>query len=374
MLNYEYPPLGGGASPVSAGLAENLAVAGHEVDVLTMGFAGLPSRVIDHSERLRVIRVPCLRRSKVQASTPEMASYLVSAAPVALALASQRRYDVVHAHFLIPTGPLALLLKATFGLPVVVTLHGSDVPGYNPDRFQGGHRLLSPIWGRLARACDAIISPSRYLGELAKRYAPIQVTIIPNAFNPIETPIVPKRQQIAFVGRLFQRKGAHFLLEALQGLELNDWQIVIVGDGPERERLITKAEQAGLKVCFPGFLQGEQLWQIYAESAIFVMPSLHENFPIVLLEALGAGCAVIANAAGGMPEVIGDAGILVPAGDITALREGLCRLLDDTTLRDTLQQQALQQIEHFRWSHILSQHLVVYQSCQKQTPMIGNVE
>ena len=141
MLNYEYPPIGGGASPVTRSLSEHLAAAGHEVDVVMMGYRKLP--FLESFGRLRVFRGPALRRSPVRAVTVEMLSYLAAALPVALGL-SRQRYNLIHAHFLVPTGLLALALGRARHLPTVITAHGSDVPGYNPDRFTRGHRLLGP--------------------------------------------------------------------------------------------------------------------------------------------------------------------------------------------------------------------------------------
>src|SRR6266487_2740390 len=131
MLNYEYPPLGGGASPITGALAEQLAVAGHDVDVVTMEFLGLP-RFEEHG-RLRVYRVAAVRRSQVRASTREMLSYLPSALNRSLTLTRERPYDLIHSHFVIPTSIVAALLRRVRGLPSVITIHGSDVPGYNPD-------------------------------------------------------------------------------------------------------------------------------------------------------------------------------------------------------------------------------------------------
>ncbi|NTW98172.1 MAG: glycosyltransferase family 4 protein, partial [Oscillochloris sp.] len=232
MLNYEYPPLGGGASPITGALAEQLARAGHAVDVLTMGYAGLPARESLLDGRLQVIRVPALRSSPMRASTPEMASYLIAALPVALALAASRRYDLIHAHFLIPTGALAATIKRLTGLPLVVTIHGSDVPGYNPDRFSGGHRLVAPLWRQIVGSADAIISPSRYLAELLQRGADVPVEVIPYGFTPPEAGGTARRQRILFASRLFPRKGAQHLLQALEGLDLAGWEVVIAGDGP----------------------------------------------------------------------------------------------------------------------------------------------
>ncbi len=360
MLNYEYPPIGGGAAPVTRALAEQLAAGGHRVDVVTMGYGRLPFREVLCAGRLRVFRVPAIRRSPVRAVTVEMASYLVAALPWASYLTLGQRYDLIHAHFLMPTGVLGAALKRLSGLPLVVTVHGSDVPGYNPDRFKRGHRLLFPAWKRLVRSADAIISPSAYLRDLLQRSLPAPVTVVPYGFGPPAPAAVARRRRILFASRLFPRKGAQFLLDALAGLDLADWEVVIAGDGPMLEPLKAQAQRLGLPVQFPGFVKGQALQELYASSAIFVFPSLHDNFPVVLLEALSHGCAVITNDCTGMPEVVGEAGLLVRPHDIDGLRAAIARLMADAVLRDELGARARRRIAELSWERILEQHLELY--------------
>lgn len=295
MLNYEYPPLGGGASPVTRALCEHLATAGHEVDVVTMGYRRLPR--VELSGGVRVIRVPTLRHSPVRAETPEMLSYILAALPPTLALTQRWRYDVVHAHFIVPTGILAAAVRRISGLPLVITAHGSDIPGYNPDRFTRGHRLIAPAWRVVARSADVIVSPSHYLRTLIQRVCDLPVEVIPYGFDPpplrcserSAEPVEARQQRILFVSRLFPRKGAHYLLEALAGLPLDGWHVTVAGDGPMREALQQQAWRLGVPVDWRGFIKGEPLEELYASSAIFVFPSANDNFPVVLLEALAVG-------------------------------------------------------------------------------------
>jgi glycosyltransferase involved in cell wall biosynthesis len=359
MLNYEYPPLGGGASPITGALAERLALAGHNVDVVTMEFHGLP-RFEEHG-RLRVYRVAAVRRSQVRASTREMLSYLPSALSRALALTRERQYDLVHSHFVIPTSIVAVLLRRIRGLPSVITIHGSDVPGYNPDRFQLGHRVMAPVWRGLVRDADAIISPSVYLRNLLVTNCAVPVDVIPYGFDPAPPRDVPRRKRILFASRLFPRKGAQFLLDALAGLPLDGWEVIIAGDGPMLSELQAQAARLGLAVSFPGFVKGAALDELYATSAIFVFPSLRDNFPVVLLEALSAGCAVITTNMSGMPEVVGEAGLLTPPGDVEALRAALHRLIGDEALRAKLSRDACIRMNCFDWDAILARHVMLYE-------------
>ena len=370
MLNYEYPPLGGGASPVTRALCEHLAAAGHEVDVVTMGYRRLPR--VELSGGVRVIRVPALRHSPVRAETPEMLSYILAALPPTLALTQRWRYDVVHAHFIVPTGILAAAVRRISGLPLVITAHGSDIPGYNPDRFMRGHRLIAPAWRVVARSADVIVSPSHYLRTLIQRVCDLPVEVIPYGFAlpPLRCgersaePVEARQRRILFVSRLFPRKGAQYLLEALAGMPLNGWEVTVAGDGPMLEVLQQQAQRLGVPVDWRGFIKGETLEELYASSAIFVFPSTNDNFPVVLLEALAGGCAVITTNASGMPEVVGDAGILVPPQDVPALRAAIQRLMNDDGLRADLSARARARIAHFAWDNVIRRYLEVYQGAR----------
>jgi glycosyltransferase involved in cell wall biosynthesis len=359
MLNYEYPPIGGGASPVTRSLSEHLAGAGHEVDVVTMGYRRLP--FLEGSGGLRVFRVPALRRSPVRAVTVEMLSYLAAALPVALELSRRRRYDLVHAHFLLPTGPLALAVGRARGLPTVITAHGSDVPGYNPDRFRRGHRLLAPAWQSTVRGASALVSPSCYLRDLIRASCEVPVEVIPYGYDAPPRRAEPKRRRLLFVSRLFPRKGAQHFLEALSGLDLSGWEVTVAGDGPMLEPLRQQARDLGLAVDFRGFLKGRALDELYASSAVFVFPSLQDNFPVVLLEALSHGCAVVTSGVSGMPEVVGDAGLLVPPADVPALRAAIEQLMADDALREELGERARAQVARFSYDTVLARHLALYE-------------
>ena len=110
---------------------------GHKVDVVTMGFKGLLEYEV--RDGINIHRVKCLREKKEICHPWEQLSYLISAKRFLRKHLRENRYDVCHCHFIIPTGILALWLKKKFGLEYIITAHGSDVPGYNTDRFKFLH-------------------------------------------------------------------------------------------------------------------------------------------------------------------------------------------------------------------------------------------
>jgi glycosyltransferase involved in cell wall biosynthesis len=133
VLNYEFPPLGGGASPVSYEIAKGYVASGFSVDVVTMAFGDLPR--YEKRDGLTIYRVASGRRKKSVSTFWEQLAYLFSAFFTVRRLLSKKQYAFCHCHFLVPTGILALVIHRLYGLKFIVTSHGSDVPGHNIDRF-----------------------------------------------------------------------------------------------------------------------------------------------------------------------------------------------------------------------------------------------
>jgi glycosyltransferase involved in cell wall biosynthesis len=362
-LNYEFPPIGGGGSPVSYELGRELVAQGHEVDVVTMGFEGLPAR--ETVEGMNVYRVRCLRKRREVCKTHEMASFVLAALPRVARLTATRRYDVNHTHFIVPTGLLAKLVKTWNGLPFVVTAHGSDVPGYNPDRFGLEHRLLGPVWKWILQGADHIVSPSQFLRELVdQRSHGRPISVIPNGFRYERFRADrPKERRILLVSRMVPRKGVQHLLAALPGLHLRGFEVDIVGDGPYLPTLRQMAAELGLPVRFWGWLDNRsaELRELYERASIFAFTSEAENFPTVLLEAMAGGAAIVTCNGTGCPEVVGEDALLVPPRCPDRLGEALSRLVQDDELRAELGRRARARVEQeFGWQGIARRHIALY--------------
>jgi glycosyltransferase involved in cell wall biosynthesis len=373
MLCYEFPPLGGGASRVVQGLASELVRRGHSVDLVTTGFPGLPSKEV--LDGVLIHRVRTIRKRRHVCTIPEALSYLIAAAPVTLRLA-RHRYDLNHTHFVFPDGCLAWLIHRLTGLPYIITAHGSDIPDYNPDRLRLSHRLLAPLWRLVVGAGRRIICPSRMLQRLVLQAAPgARTTVIPNGIrlNAFAS-TGAKRQGILIVTRMFERKGVQYALQAIQKLgdgKLGQHEVRIVGDGPYLPVLQRQAQQLGSRAEFLGWLDNKstELRQLYERSSIFLFPSVSENFPIVLLEAMAAGLAIITTEGTGCAEVVGDAALLVPVRDSEAIRMALERLLGDEPLRQQLGESARRRLEErFSWASVTTQHLALYEQHARPAP------
>lgn len=371
-LCYEFPPLGGGAARVVLGLSRELVKQGHEVKVVTMGMRGLPDREL--VDGVEVCRVPGIRRQPYHCSIAEAACHLPFAASTALRLIREQRFDIIHTHFILPDGLNALWIGRRTKLPFVITAHGSDVPGYDPHRLRVAHKLLAPIWRSIVGSADAIVSPSDVLGQLIRDRVPdIQVDIIPNGLDVSQMdPHYPRKKRILVVSKVLERKGIQYLVHAVAGADL-DHEVHIVGDGPYLPELQRLIADTGAPVRLWGWLDNdsEELQHLFKTSSIFALPSESENFPIVLLEAMRAGLAIVTTRGTGCAEVVGDTAILVKPRNIESIRSALTRLTSDPELCRLLGNAARARIESkFSWTAVANRYLELYESCLHSNPTL----
>ncbi|HSU73049.1 MAG TPA: glycosyltransferase family 4 protein [Candidatus Binatia bacterium] len=363
LLNYEFPPLGGGAAPVTEHLSK--ALAGHTFDLVTMGFPGLPAE--ERVGTIHVHRVPCKRKRKELSTTLEMLSFLRPAWKKANELIAKNNYDLIHCHFILPTGVLAWRLSRKHGIPYIISTHGSDIPGYNPDRFQLLHKLLLPFWRAIVRKARLILTPSENLRRLVLKSwnAPEHIKAIHWGIDIPPAPKGKKENRILFAGRLFERKGAGTLVDAALKMNLKGWEVAIVGDGPQRAELERKAKNNSA-IKFYGWMPREKLQKFYEKSKIFAFVSTAESFGLVLAEAMAAEMAVVTSNESACPEVVGDAGITIPAKDPQALKAALESLMRSPKQIEALGNAGRKRVlDQFTWEQCAKEYDKVYRSVAK---------
>ena len=365
-ISYEYMPIGGGGSRVAAAINEEMVRLGDEVTVLTSAMSDLPT--VETVNGVVVRRSACIRRHGHYTTAAELFTTLLPAYLRGAQLIRSWRPDVIHTHFILPSGPVAWALSRRFGVPYILTAHGSDVPGYNPDRFHLLHRLLKPAWHRILHDASLVTSPSRFLAELMKEVdCPAPIAIIPNGHWPQPRFNAAQLNRVLVVARMFPRKGIQHFIDAVHGME-SDWELIVAGDGPYREELEAQARSVAPSVRFVGFVNAETLRILYESSKILVFPSIQENFPMVLLEAMNAGCAIVTTNAEGCAEVVGDAGIIVPKGKPQGIREALERLMRDPGLVQQLSARSKVRAESLAWSHIVPRYRDLLQAAISRDP------
>lgn len=350
VLCYEYPPVGGGGGRVAAQVGRALQRRGHEVRVVSAGMKHLPREAMD--EGVPVLRPESFRRREDTCSVPEMGLFLLTAFWPALRLARKWRPDVIHAHFAVPTGVLALALHWCTGIPFVVTAHLGDVPGGVPEQTSSLFRLVGPLVRPVWRQSARITAVSSFVGELAETAYGVKPVIIPNGIKriPPRTPQAGNPVRILFVGRLSIQKNPLLAIDALLRLADLPWTLDVIGEGPLGEEMRARAAHSALadKIRFLGWLEGSEVAARMESADILLMTSLHEGLPMVAVEALQHGLAIVGSRIGGMRDVVdsGVNGALCPL-NAPDFSEGLRRLIETPDLLLACQRASLEKAEHF---------------------------
>ncbi|HEX6557889.1 MAG TPA: glycosyltransferase family 4 protein [Longimicrobiales bacterium] len=343
LINYEYPPLGGGAGTATAGIARALSGLGCDVVVLTSRYRDLPHRESAHG--FRIVRVPVLRRRVDRATPIQMLTFVVSAAIAMVPLTRRWRPDVSIAFFTIPSGPVAWLLRVLRGVPYIVSLRGGDVPGFEwAPEARTYHRLTSPVLRFLWRRAHAVVANSRGLAKLAQRSTPeLPIHVVPNGVQLPGAPAPAASQRaprLLTMGRLTQQKGIDILFRAMTRLRDVEFGLDIAGDGPDRALLENMARELGLadRVRFLGWVPRPALPQTFGNAAVFVLASRIEGMPNVVLEAMAHGRAVVCTRVFGCDELVqhGTTGLLVDIEDEVQLADALRTVLSDAVLRERM--------------------------------------
>lgn len=331
VLNYEYPPIGGGGGRACADLCQALAYCGHELRLITSHAQGLPrDEMIDG---YRVLRVPSGRRVLTQASLRVMLGYLLGAFFPALSHLRRWKPDLIHVHFAVPTGVLGYVLSRLSGIPYVLTAHLGDVPGGVPEKTDRWFRFIYPFTPPIWKGARAVVTVSGYTMELAQKHYPVAMSVIPNGVKLPENSEIDKNltvgdtPRLIFAGRFQPQKNLVFLVESLSGLKDLKWTCILLGDGPQREAIETAIKKTHLedRIHLGGWVSTDEVWRQLGESDILVMPSLSEGLPVVGVHALAQGLVIVANRAGGLIDLVEDGvnGRLCAINDRQCFEDGL---------------------------------------------------
>jgi glycosyltransferase involved in cell wall biosynthesis len=360
------------------------AGGGHEVEVFTSAYKGAGDQVVDgipvHRFRYFFRRWENLtheetapdrmRRSLLYRVLP---LFFVAAGMLAIwRHCRHRRYDVIHVHWPMPLALLGWAAQRGRRAPLVSTFYGAELRW-----VKGSLRALKWLVRWAARRSDRVVAISTYTAAELREIADVPIEVIPYTTSLPEPPPAPKAvggpPTVLFVGRLVERKGVPYLIEAISLLRDASIRLVIVGDGPERPKLEAAARRLGIadRVEFRGKIPAAELQAAYARATAFVLPSVFdargdtEGLGVVALEAMNYGTPVVASRIGGIPDVVEDGvtGLLVPPGDAAALAAALRRLLDEPDLARKLGEAGRRRLrEQFSWEAITARWEAVYRS------------
>jgi L-malate glycosyltransferase len=310
VLVHEFPPVGGGGGRVAEDICLELAKKGHEIKVLTAHIKGLPNE--EERDGFHVIRLRSGRTQSYRAGFFSMAAYVLAGLWSGLSLMKRWRPDVIHVHFAVPGGALAWMLSRLTGIPYLLTAHLGDVPGGVPEKTDEWFRFVYPFTPRIWREASRVVAVSRHTRELAEEHYHVNIEVVPNgidlALRGNGGLHVNNPPRIMFAGRFMPQKNPLQVVETLAKLKDLDWECVMLGDGPLFEDIKRKiaAHKMEERFTLPGWVTPQDVIQWFGKGDLLFMPSLSEGLPVVGVQALVKGLAVVASRAGGFVDLVED--------------------------------------------------------------------
>jgi glycosyltransferase involved in cell wall biosynthesis len=285
------------------------------------------------------------------------------------------------------TGPLDLFHQPDFFLPpvrtgtrTIVTVHDLSFERQPPDTIMPGMEAHLKKWvPRSVQQADHVIAVSKATRQdLIELYQtpPEKITVLYHGvtpeFQPITNPaqLAAVRQKyglgnnpfILSVSTIQPRKNYQRLIRALAQIDSSYALVIAGGKGWGYEAVFEEVSRLGLekRVHFPGFIADADLPALYSTASVFVYPSLYEGFGLPILEAMACGTPVVASNQSSLPEVVGEAGLLVDPYNVDAIAAAMSQLLHNPNLQQQLSSAGQQQAKNFTWDGMACELLKLY--------------
>ena len=357
----EFPSRSGGVEVVVYELATRFARLGNQVAVYSRGRKKGENHIL--IQGVEAFRCPAPRRSGLNAMVASVTATL---------MALPRRYDVIHYHALGPS--VMLLLPHLLGVPTVATVHGMDWQRVKWSRFAAAYlRLGERI---IARYADEVIVVSRDLQDYFRQVYAREVNLIENAVTPAEP--APSREikerfgleeggYILYLGRIDVDKGVHLLISAYRRCD-TDKKLVIAGQVPEDDygRRLLELARGCDDILFPGFVQGNVLWELYSNCALYVLPSRAEGMSLGLLEAMLSGARCLGSDIPAIAGLLGNFGEVFEAESEQSLYEKMSRILKEPWKNPRAEEQRQYVLTRYSYDRVVEETLAVYQKAMER--------
>ncbi len=375
LFSASYAPRIGGLETVTHRLALELTQLGHRVTVVTNRYPRtLPASEIIDGIEVRRHFYPDVISSLLPLSPGRVVRRLLSfpCAPLSFArlllLTARLRPDVVNVHYFSYPAAFMLAVARLLRLPVVLSLHGSDVPPRSPDGNHGSMLHWAAMCSGSITACshDLAARAALHLRPRQQR----RIIVAPNGVDVgTEYPDAPAADEarIIVISRLVGAKGVDVAIESVARLRGRGVlvQLDIAGDGPLRSQLELMAVALGIEkqIHFHGHVEPAGIRHLLSEARLCVVPSRSEGFGMSALEAMAAGRPVVASRVGGLPEIIrdGDTGLLVAPDDVVALVGAIESLLDRPDMARRMGTRGRERaLRNFTWKRTTERYLEAY--------------
>jgi glycosyltransferase involved in cell wall biosynthesis len=369
MVTSSYPKRPGDVTaPFIESIATGIAALGHEVDIVLPEHPDLrrgrgePVRFLPYSYAPAAGWTLWGYAQSLEADVRVRREIYLLAPMVAMALRraisshlTARRYDVVHAHWVVPNAAMITDIVRGHGVPFVVSLHGSDIFLAERVALAGSLARRAFAAAGAVTACSGdLLRRALALGAPPGRSRTVPYGVDASAFAPryhdeglrATLGVPPGRVFVLAFGRMVEKKGFRTLIDA--AARVSGIHVVIAGDGDLRPSLAARVREIGAPVSCPGSQDRAAIAAAIAAADIVVVPSVVDEsgnvdgLPNALLEALAAGRAVVASRVAGIPDVVDDGvnGLLVPEKDVDALTSALHRLATEPATRQRLGEEA----------------------------------
>jgi glycosyltransferase involved in cell wall biosynthesis len=404
MVTSSYPKYEGDVTaPFVESIATSVAAGGHEVHVLAPYHPELRHAPLEKGVQLHFFKYSPFRHLNIWgyaesleadvrvkgAIYPLTPVVFVSSLWALWRLTGRIKFDVMHAHWVVPNGPVAAIVARLRRLPLIISMHGSDV------FVAEQSRLISSVARWCFRLASAITAPSEdlvnraiKLGAPAARCHVVPYGVDPSTFTRIEGagPILrrelglPNDSLVVFsVGRMVYKKGFEYLIRAVPAIlrEHPNARVVLAGGGDLEERLQSLVRQLGVErsVIMPGWVSRDKMPLYFSGCDLFVLPSVVDQqgnvdgLPNTLLEAMASARPVVATNVAGVPLAVkdGDNGLLVPQKQPGELSSAINLLLDAPELRVQYGEASRRRVEQeLNWETTACTFTELYRSALKR--------
>ncbi|MCK5022454.1 MAG: glycosyltransferase family 4 protein [Candidatus Pacebacteria bacterium] len=380
MLTSSYPLGENISGPFIKTIAEGLVQKGIDVKVMMFSAAGKYKKKKD--EGITVIEYPyslllppALHKHRGLIPSIKNSMYAKIELPLYLIHTfyylnkiPKKDYDVVHAHWYVPSGFIAALAKGLTKKPLITTAWGAEF--HLPK-----NTIIKKILNFVNRRSDVKVTVSEYMKSKAKDYKidMKDIIIIPNAVNTKDFTAEKRKHEkiiIATMRRFVPEKRIQDIIKAISLLPMNiksKIKVWLIGDGPEKERLVKLTNDLELNniITFLGMVPHEDIASLLQEIDIYVNPSIQEGMATANLEAMAAGVCPVATQGVGNDEVIanGQTGFLYPPKDVSCLADILKRLISNKELRIECAKRSVKVIKNnFSQQKVTDLYIKEYQS------------
>ena len=375
VVNYEYPPIGGGGGVICKDISEEIASKGHRVTVVTSHYDSLPEH--ENLNGVTIIRLPVVMRGKKDvASFPSMISYVPLCIWESARLLQREKFDVIHTHFAIPSGPAGQYISDKYGIPNVLSIHGGDI--FDPSKSLSPHDTicLKQTVRKMLIKADRVVAQSSDTKSNAEKYYGVdrKIDIVPLGIRPNPYP-AKSRQDLGLpadkyvfstIGRLVKRKNLEDLLHIIKEIQFSTPSILLImGDGPEKDFLETLIRNLRIEgsVRLLGKVTDEQKYEYLNASDGYLSTAIHEGFGIVFLEAMECGLPVICYDRGGQRDFLksGKTGYLVELGNKAEFASRLKEMLKSPGLLAEIRSHNKEYVKEFYIGSVAEKYLGIFQ-------------